>query len=74
MSNLSRPRAFRAYALPRRGRERLWDGLYDLLDGNGRPLRVFARVPSRTGFTDPDLAILAAEIFADSHIDGQQAA
>ena len=74
MSQQSRARAFRAYALPRPGRECSWDGMYDLLDGRGRPLRVFARVPSRTGFADPDLAILAAEIFADSHIRERQAA
>ena len=52
-----------SYALPRRG-ERKWDGWYDVLLANGRPLRTFVRVPSREGFDDPELACQAAEILA----------
>ena len=52
-----------SYALPRRG-ERKWDGWYDVLLANGRPLRTFVRVPSSEGFDDPALACQAAEILA----------
>ena len=70
MPEHSRQLSFRAYALKRQGTSRMWDGLYDIVDGSGIPLRMFARVPSGDGFDDPALAILAAEIFADNHIDG----
>ena len=54
---------YHSYALLRRG-EHKWDGWYDVLLANGRPLRTFVRVPSREGFDDPELACQAAEILA----------
>ena len=54
---------YHSYARLRRG-EHKWDGWYDVLLANGRPLRTFVRVPSSEGFDDPELACQAAEILA----------
>ena len=45
---------YHSYALLRRGQHK-WDGWYDVLQANGRPLRTFVRVPSREGFDDPEI-------------------
>ncbi|HMV17449.1 MAG TPA: hypothetical protein PLN96_06585 [Zoogloea sp.] len=58
------------YALLRKGKDRKWDGWYDLARPNGAQVRTFVRVPSRDGFDDPHMACMAAEVLARFDLDG----